>query len=133
MSLMNRLYNSKNLYQTQAKRVLAVCSAGLLRSPTVANVLHAEYGYNTRAAGTVEEFALIPVDAVLLDWADEVVYVEPAVYRLLSNHHVLGSTVLTKRNVLLNIPDQFAWNDPELRNLILKQYQEATKENEQSD
>ena len=50
--LMNRIANSTNPFQKDYKRVLCVCSAGLLRSPTAAYVLsQAPYNYNTRAAG----------------------------------------------------------------------------------
>ena len=49
----NRLHNVRNPNQGPAKRVLCLCSAVLLRSPTVAWVLgKAPYDYNTRAAGT---------------------------------------------------------------------------------
>lgn len=72
--LMNRIANSTNQFQGSYKRVLCVCSAGLLRSPTTALVLsQPPYNYNTRAAGLTKEFALVPVDPVLLHWADEVV------------------------------------------------------------
>ena len=62
-----------NSYQGDYKRVLTVCSANMLRSPTIALVLSAEpYNYNTRSAGTAD-FALIPVTNDLLMWADEIV------------------------------------------------------------
>ena len=52
MSLMNRLGNSKNPYQGDFKKVLCVCSAGLLRSPTAAWVLsNAPFNFNTREIG----------------------------------------------------------------------------------
>lgn len=69
----NRKHNATNPYQGKAKKVLCVCSAGLLRSPTAANVLHREFGFNTRSAGLEPDFALIPVDDILLHWADAVV------------------------------------------------------------
>ncbi len=71
--LMNRLGNCNNSYQGEAKRVLCVCSAGLLRSPTAAFVLsNSPWNYNTRAAGLTPQFALIPVDKVLLTWSQEI-------------------------------------------------------------
>lgn len=74
MNEANRKYNSKNPYQGKYKRVLCVCSAGLLRSPTTAFVLSNEpYNFNTRAAGIDVGHALIPVDEVLIEWADEIV------------------------------------------------------------
>lgn len=118
MNYMNRIGNVTNRFQTTAKRVLCLCSAGLLRSPTTANVLHREYGFNTRAAGVVDEYALIPVDDVLLYWADEVVCVEKEIHNILANKFDLTD----KRVVVLNIPDKFEWNDIDLQNLIIKQY-----------
>lgn len=71
---MNRKWNSHNEYQGKHKRVLCVCSAGLLRSPTAAWVLsNPPYNFNTRAAGIDVGHALIPVDDVLIEWADEIV------------------------------------------------------------
>jgi len=42
----NQLYNVKNSSQGSTKKVLTVCSAGLLRSATLQNMLIREYGYN---------------------------------------------------------------------------------------
>lgn len=123
MSFMNRLANAGNRFQGPAKRVLCVCSAGLLRSPTAANVLHKEYGHNTRACGTSKEYALIPLDAVLIQWADEIVFVEQEKYdEAWANYKDL---LKDKRNVVLNIPDNYEWGDPTLEALIKKQYDDV--------
>ena len=77
MKNLNRLANTKNQYQGTRKKVLAVCSAGLLRSPTIAWILsNKPFDFNTRACGITNEYALIPLDDVLVTWADEVVVVE---------------------------------------------------------
>jgi len=119
----NQLGNCKNSYQTNTKRVLCICSAGLLRSPTAANTLHAAYGYNTRAAGSCEDFALIPVTEALLYWADEVVFVN------LDNFHDMDAeqrNILSRRDVfVLNLPDEFCWNEDGLKQEILSQYAKA--------
>lgn len=120
---LNRLANVRNGYQTEAKRVLCVCSAGLLRSPTTANVLHREYGFNTRAAGISEEYALILVDQALIAWADEIVWVERHVYD--EGLHEWSDMIKHKRNIVLDIPDQYEWNNPELRAIIKKQYADS--------
>ncbi len=76
-SSMNRLANVANPYQGSRKRVLAVCSAGLLRSPTIAWILsNPPFDFNTRACGITKEYALIPLDDALITWADEIVVVE---------------------------------------------------------
>lgn len=62
-----------NSYQGQAKKVLCVCSCGILRSPTMAVILsQAPYNFNTRAVGIDKDFALIPISDQLIVWADEV-------------------------------------------------------------
>jgi predicted protein tyrosine phosphatase len=71
----NALHNVTNNAQGTSKRVLCVCSAGLLRSPTAANVLHQHLGYNTRAAGCYD-YALIPLSTALVEWAQEIVCME---------------------------------------------------------
>ncbi len=61
-----------NPYQGDDKKILFVCSMGILRSATGARL----YGmkHNTRAAGTYAE-ALVPVTAMLVAWAHEIVFV----------------------------------------------------------
>ena len=81
---MNALHNVTNPYQGKDKRVLCLCSAGLLRSSTLAIILQNKYGCNTRSAG-VSDYALIPVSTALLEWADEIVCVEQKVEMQLMN------------------------------------------------
>jgi predicted protein tyrosine phosphatase len=120
---MNRLATCKNHFQGKHKRVLCVCSAGILRSPTAAFVLsNAPYNFNTRAAGVENEFALIPVDEVLVAWADEIVcmdeYHAKKVIELLPE----GSD---KRIVVLDIPDKYEYHSSELINEIKVKYDHA--------
>ena len=122
----NREANLTNKYQTDAKKVLCVCSAGMLRSPTCANVLHKEFGYNTRAVGVVEDYALIPIDLGLVLWADEVLVVEERVLDLFSKELAQAAE---GKLVVLDLPDVFAWGDPQLEEYILEQYPNKKKEN----
>jgi predicted protein tyrosine phosphatase len=116
--LMNRLANCHSQYQGKTKKVLCVCSAGLLRSPTAAFVLSQEpFNYNTRCAGITKEFALIPVDEVLLQWADEIVCMD-------KNQEKLLTEMTGKPIICLNIPDHFEYRNPELIDLIKKSYSE---------
>lgn len=131
MTFMNRMGNAGNRYQTSAKRVLCLCSAGLLRSPTIANVLHQDYGYNTRAAGVTKEYALIFADRVLIEWADQIVCVEQSVHEQLTRLYHDDEVALAKigkNSVILDIPDTFPWNDARLREAIREKYAEALKE-----
>lgn len=116
---MNRLANVTNPYQGKAKKVLCLCSAGLLRSPTAAFVLSTDpFNYNTRAAGVTEEYALIPVDDVLLNWADEIVVMEPWMSGYVVDH--------LDKTIVLDIPDLFSFRDPKLIEEIRKQYLEVS-------
>ena len=121
---MNRMANSSNRFQGDAKRVLCCCSAGLLRSPTTAVILSQEpYNYNTRAAGVAKEYALIPVDAVLVGWADEIVVMEQwqaDTIRLEYPKEAKGKEV-----ICLNVPDNYPRMDPDLVKFIKKAYGDA--------
>lgn len=112
----NRMHNSTNPYQGDAKKVLCACSAGLLRSPTAAVVLNREYGYNTRACGIEPSFALIPFDEVLAHWADEIVVMES---------YQIGAVPLSYRDKVqcLDITDSFGYMDERLQQMILENYQ----------
>lgn len=117
----NRMGNCKNPYQGNAKKVLCVCSAGLLRSPTAARVLAEEYGFNTRACGVYKEFALIPLDPVLILWADEVVvmdaYHQTAVEALIIEHKITPPTIVN-----LDVEDNHEYMAPELVREIKNKY-----------
>ena len=113
-----------NSYQGDYKRVLTVCSANMLRSPTMAHVLSAEpYNFNTRSAGT-ESYALIPVTEDLLMWCDEVVCADTE--HVISIRNKLMSYDLDKPIVNLNIPDIYEYRNPELIELIKERYEQRT-------
>jgi len=120
----NQLYNIHNFAQGPTKKVLIVCSAGLLRSATLQNLLIKEYGYNVRNCGTEESYALIPISEALVLWADEIVFVN------LENYNNVLSE-LARLNVLdkcfvLDIPDMYEFNNPQLIIECRNQYYNIT-------
>jgi predicted protein tyrosine phosphatase len=118
MDLMNRLGNCHNHYQGDYKKVLCVCSAGLLRSPSTALVLSQEpFNFNTRAAGIVNNFALIPVDQVLLEWADEIVCMDSYQTDVIKKN-LLEYKIRQKPVHNLNVPDSFEYRNPDLLKII---------------
>lgn len=121
----NQLANSQNEFQGKIKKVLTVCSAGLLRSATMAHVLAKEYDYNVRNCGTEESYALIPISEALVYWADEIVFVNKENY-----NSVKASLNSIKREdtkvYCLDIPDMYSYCDPELIKICKEQYE--TKE-----
>ena len=108
-----------NPYQGRDKKVLFVCSAGILRSATAARI----YGrkYNTRCAGTGLDYALIPLTELLMDWADRIVFVTQENYEQAGYNFDL---VPYKDKIrILDIPDEFEHMDPRLIEEFEQQYE----------
>lgn len=119
----NQIANSSNRFQGTQKRILCLCSAGLLRSATIADILVKSGKYNVRNAGCSDEYALIPLSTALLHWADEIVVVQEWEEYV---RHALISEGLDDTVVLsLDIPDVYARNDPELVDIITQDLKEA--------
>lgn len=117
----DRLANCKNSWQGKYKRVLCVCSMGLLRSPTAALVLSRRpFNYNTRAAGLDPNFSLIVVDEALLTWAQEIVCMDQ--YQVEELGYMLSALQLRPKIVVLGIKDSYRYRDPELIALIKDAY-----------
>lgn len=109
----NRKWNAKNPSQGNYWKVLCVCSAGLLRSPTVAHILAGEpYNFNTRAVGLDSSFALFGVDEVVLEWADAVICMDYSQCDTIVGMGFEGDVYN------FNIPDEYNYRDPSLVEII---------------
>ena len=108
-----------NPYQGMDKKVLFVCSAGILRSATAARI----YGrkYNTRCAGTGLQYALIPLNEILMEWADEIVFVNPYNYDQAGFYFDLVPYM--DKIKVLDIPDEYEHMDPRLIDHFYQQYE----------
>lgn len=136
---MNRLANCHNTFQGDHKKILCVCSAGMLRSPTAAHILSsAPYNFNTRAVGTVPEYALIPIDEALIVWADVIICMDfkqaEIVYDLQKD--ILNSFTSLNDFVLkpvhnLNIEDDYEYRNPHLISILENKFKELFKETNQ--
>lgn len=97
-----------NQYQGTHKRLVFVCSAGLLRSPTAA-VVAAKLGYNTRSCGSAD-IALIRLSANLVEWADKIIFMNSQ-NRLEAadtfSHDGYYMEILREKSVLWNIEDDY--------------------------
>jgi predicted protein tyrosine phosphatase len=113
-----------NPFQGEAKRVLTVCSASALRSPTAAVVLNQEYGYNTKAAGVSLEYAIVPITGRLLMWADEILCMES--WQAQEIEGMLEIMGVDRPVVCMNIDDNYSYMQPELVDLIKQRYEAAT-------
>lgn len=112
-----------NPYQGNNKRVVFVCSAGLLRSATAAAYFSATRNWNTRAAGS-EHYALIPLSANLIQWAQSIVFMKKDNYNWTreqwkDNPSVLR--ILEEKSVVLSINDIFSYNEEALKVELEKQ------------
>ena len=97
-----------NPFQSNRRRILFVCSAGLLRSPTGAHV-GSTRGYNTRAAGSAQAYALIPLTANLIEWAQTIVFVnrENNLQALETFRGTGYEEDIQRKGVVLDIPDKY--------------------------
>lgn len=117
----NRKHNASNPNQGKFKRVLCVCSAGLLRSPTASLVLSGEpYNFNTRSCGIDIGHALIPIDDVLVEWADEIVCMDEYQEKVSRDRTI-------KPIFNLNIGDNFEYRDKDLIEMIRQRYDDLIK------
>lgn len=111
--------NLHNEFQGRFKRVLCVCTGGILRSATAAEILSREpYFCNTRACGLREDLALVPVSERLIEWADEIVCFEDW-------HKMILESLTDKPIYCLDINDAFQFRNPTLVRLIKDQLEKT--------
>jgi predicted protein tyrosine phosphatase len=104
--------NLHNEWQGKFKRVLCVCTGGILRSATTAEILSREpYHCNTRACGLREDLSLVPISDRLIEWADEIVCFEQW-------HMEVLRTMTDKPIYCLNIDDAYPFRGATLVRLI---------------
>jgi len=104
------MYKVRNM-----KHVLFVCGRNRLRSPTAEVIFSGRNDIEVASAG-VSHDADTPVDAELLEWADVVFVMEKSHREKLNSR--FKAALKNTRIVCLDIPDKFAFMDPELVRLI---------------
>ena len=97
------------------RRVLFLCSRHRLRSPTTAAVFADWPGLEVGSAGLADD-AETPLDPAQLDWAELVVVMEARHARRLRQR--FGARLNGKRVVSVDIPDRYAFMQPELVALL---------------
>ena len=119
-----------NAYQGKYKKVLTVCSAGCLRSPTAAHILSSEpWNFNTRCAGTSKEYAIVAVDEALVSWADVILCMDSDQQRFINEiQNKLAAEASEmfeydyKQVINLEIEDEFAYRDPRLVEIMTEKF-----------
>jgi predicted protein tyrosine phosphatase len=109
-----------NPYQGSKPRHLFVCSAGLLRSPTAAKYSATYLGTNTRSCGT-HNYALVPLSANLIYWADKIYFMERInlihAKQVFQEHEDLLE-MLDAKGTILGIEDDYEYDQPELLKIL---------------
>lgn len=103
-------------YQGKSKKLLFVCTAGLLRSPTAMNVAIFK-GYNARCCGSHPEYALIPISEKLIKWSDKIIFVNHENYwksRDTFENDEMLTKLLQEKSIIWNIHDNYDFMDKEL-------------------
>ena len=97
------------------ENLLFVCSRNQWRSPTAEGLLRNHPAYHARSAGTSEE-ARIKLSHKLVQWADVILVMERRHRDILRERY--GAELAGKRLVVLDIEDNYGFNDPELVALL---------------
>lgn len=118
-----------NAYQGKHKKVLTVCSAGCLRSPTAAHILSSDpWNFNTRCAGTSSEYAIIPVTEALIVWADVILVMDEFQQRHINElQNQLASEYEAfdyKQVINLDIEDNYEYRNPKLVEIMTEKFKE---------
>ena len=101
-------------------KILFVCSFNQQRSPTAEKLFKNEY--DTKSAGIYSEEK--PVTRELLDWADQILVMEEE-HKIDIIRNFPGYDY---KITVLNIPDMYNYDNPELVRLLKKKVTEALKD-----
>lgn len=94
---------------------LFVCSQNRLRSPTAEHIFADVPGIVTASAGTNND-AECPLSDELIEWADRVFVMERQHRAKVQQKH--RQALKDKRLIVLNVPDDFEFMDPDLIRLL---------------
>lgn len=96
-------------------KVLFVCDANRLRSPTAEAIFTGRPYLDVKSAGLATQ-ATVPLTIELLDWADLVFVMEKRQRNIIQSR--FKEIYQRKRIICLYIPDDFEFMDPELVALL---------------
>ena len=93
--------------------LLFICSKNQWRSPTAELLFKNHPQHNARSAGTSDK-ARIRINQKTIDWADVIFVMERKHRDIMRQNFNLDYREL----ILLDIPDDYQFNDPELVNIL---------------
>ena len=104
--------------------LLFVCSRNKWRSPTAESIYKNYSGINVKSAGT-EPSARIKLNSKIIEWSDYIFVMEKKhKLRICEN---FPAETKDKRIIILNIPDEFKYMDPDLIEEIKSKVEEYIK------
>jgi len=113
-----------NISQGIQKKIVFVCSVGMLRSPTAATI-GSKLGLNTRSCGS-STLALIPLSANLIRWADWIVFMKYENYK--QSKKTFQETEfqddLEEKSLAWDVPDIYNYMDDGLVQMLETQIKE---------
>jgi predicted protein tyrosine phosphatase len=95
--------------------LLFICSRNQWRSPTAENIFKGKQGMQVRSAGT-ENSARIRVSEKMLLWAD-IIFVMEKKHKVRLTEK-FPSVISQKEIIVLDIPDEYHFMDPELIEIL---------------
>jgi predicted protein tyrosine phosphatase len=95
--------------------LLFICSKNQWRSPIAEGLFKNHPEHQARSAGTSDK-ARIKVNAKLIDWADFIFVMERKHHQLLRQR--FPDLVNHKQIIILDIEDDYVYNDPELIEIL---------------
>lgn len=96
-------------------KLLFVCNAALQRSPTAAELINESTKHEAKFAG-IHPLAEIPITNKSIKWADKIIVMEQNQRDFIENN--FSNELENKEIHVLNIPDRFIKNDPELIKIL---------------
>lgn len=119
-TLTSKIFNANapfgNSYQGDGLKIVFVCSVGMLRSPTFADVANSMNGkFNARSCGS-SSVALIPLSVNLITWADKIVFMnrENKDEAIKTFEAVGYDEDINMKAIVAGVDDDFPRNDPKL-------------------
>jgi len=97
------------------KNLLFICSENKLRSPTAESVFLDLDGFDAISAGTNMD-SETPVSGDLIEWADYIFVMESTHRNKVTKK--FGQLLKGKRVIVLDIPDNYSYLQPELIELV---------------
>lgn len=102
-------------------KLLFICSRNQVRSKTAEELYTNFPGYEARSAGTQPE-ARIKVTEGLIGWADVLICMEKSHLHKIRQKY--PEAIAGKETVVLHLPDEFAYGDPDLTDELLARLSE---------